>query len=270
MNKALKKGPILCTAGPHQGRIGYLDDFGMDCTLCPEICCVKTCGGGRENCSICTDIQKHHGICPAMAIVYFGRIQFCSDYVFLPIEHCTNEISPRELVFRILTLEDQLGRINASQKKALLFQELEYARSLLYEHTLFSAFSRSPGKNLLLGPQSSKPFSARLYSDLMALGHRPWILGWTESLLPTAPPQLLENLAQTDAVLFFLSSDTVRFLDRHPQQKAFFQKLLRCDVPCITLRIEPCKAPSYLPDKNPVEFSLDYEEGFQNLLERLA
>ena len=120
MKKTLKKGPILCTAGPHQGRIGYLDDFGMDCTLCPEICCVKIFERSRESCSSCTDLLKKHGACPAMAIVYFGRIPFCSEYVFLPVEHCTNEISPRELVFRILALEEQLGRMSANKKKALL------------------------------------------------------------------------------------------------------------------------------------------------------
>lgn len=270
MKKTLKKGPILCTAGPHQGRIGYLDDFGMDCTLCPEICCVKICERSRESCSSCTDLLKKHGACPAMAIVYFGRIPFCSEYVFLPVEHCTNEISPRELVFRILALEEQLGRMSANKKKPLLFQELEYARSLLYEYTLLSAFSNSSGKNLLLGPQSNGAISARIYSDLIGLGHRPWILGWTESLLSSASLPLQEGLTRADAVLFFLSSDTVHFLERHPQQRAFFQKLFRCGAPCIALLLEPCKMPAYLPDKNPIKFFRNYEEGFKLLLERLS
>lgn len=271
MEKALKQGPVLCTAGPHQGRIGYLDDFGMDCAICPEVCCVKNCGRSRENCGFCTNTQKKHGTCPAMAIVYFGRIQFCSEYVFLPAEYCTNDFSTWELTCRILALEDQLGRMIASKKKALLFQELEYVRFLLYERTMYSAFSHNYGKNLLLlTDPNSKTFSARLYSDLICLGHRPWILEWMGLLHSPFSQQLPESLFLADELLLFLTSDTLDFLEHHPQQKTFFQRLICCGTPCIVLLLDLCKLPAYFPDKHPVKFYRGYEEGLKLLLERLT
>lgn len=271
MEETLKYGPILCTAGPHKGRIGYFDDTDFDCDLCKESCCSHNCNSDDFECDSCSQNSCKNDNCPEFAIVYWGDMLFCSTYQIIPIHYCTNIIPMRVLHSRIEILRNKVSKSKDGKGKTNLLQELEYAQTIFYEKHILSNFCNKGGKKVFISHSSEdKGFANCLYADLVEQGHNPWLDEWDIKGGQSIPNEIQKGLQNADYVVVILSPSSVKSNWVSVEwQTLLWDEINSKQTKVIPLLLESCTIPPLLKVKKYIDFREDYQLGLNYLLKSM-
>lgn len=267
----LEYGPILCTQGPHKGRIGYYDDEEIDCDLCEEKCCFATCTKDID-CEECPDYPEDGRNCRELAIVYWGDPLLCSEYSMIPMEYCTNTIPMQALACRTEALQSSIARAKDNKRKAKLLLELEYVQKLFYEKHIQSIFVEQKGKKLFISHSSKdKAFANCLYADLVEKGHNPWLDERDIRAGASIPTEIQKGLSSADYILVLLSPNSVASEWVKAEWEAlFWEEMNTRKIKVIPLLIEDCEIPTFLKVKKYIDFRQNYLKGMNQLLQDIA
>ena len=259
MKEHLEYGPILCIDGPHKGRIGYLDNFDVDCTTCKNDCLLD-------------EDDDTEPLCEELAVIYWGDILACTTYELIPPEHCSNTIPMEALINRINILESQTARMNETKKKALLLQELSYAQILFYEKHIHSETTKTTGHKLFISHSSKdKAWANCLFADLVEHGHTPWLDDRNIKAGESIPKEILSALESSDYLLLILTPDSVNSSWVSTEwQTLFWNEINKQKTIIIPLLLSDCEIPLFLATKKYIDFRENYQQGLITLLKAIS
>lgn len=111
-----------------------------------------------------------------------------------------------------------------------------------------------------------KVVANKLYSDLIELGHSPWLDEWNINVGECIPSKIQEGLNDSDYVVLLLSKRSVDSSWVDKEWKAKYWEEVGCGKSILLpVLIEKCNIPSLLKTKKYADFSKSYELGLAKL-----
>jgi TIR domain len=244
-NNSYEYGPVYVTKGPHEGRVGYLDD---------------TVAKGRTT----------HGI------VYFGLMGITAQHSQIPLSYLrhintSDLLSRHEELWRRLTPYSK-NPLQGSERVESL-EEIALVLGQLGNRMFDAQFhNRHDGARIFLSHASAdKVFVRGLAVDLTALGYRPWLDEWEILGGESIPSRISEGLEEADFVLVVLSkSSTASLWVESEWQAKYWKEISERQVFIVPLLLDDCSIPTLLAPKKYIDFRGDYSEAIEALAKSLA
>lgn len=270
MDTELYFGPVICTEGKFKGRVGFYDDDDvLPCENCPEIDCkCRDCNDESLECGVNCDYKSK---CIYKAVVYWGNwIQYGLNLPCYLLDYniLSNNITVNDLVNRSHQLSEQIYRAETYKLKSELYAELLLVESLTARMYTSSRFKNRNGIKLFIcHAKEDDELAFMLHSDLAFRGHDPFTYEWDITGGDNILKEISDFLDATDFLLVILSENAVKsnFVSTE-WLSMFWDEIYSQTKKVIPILSEQCEIPRFLKNKKYVDFTKDYNEGFEDLL----
>lgn len=234
-NKEISFGPVKIIKGRFSGRIGFYDN---------------------------DDDEDDK------AIVYFGNPANTFRDYSIPFAYLA-DITTDDLMRR----REEIGSSffeNLSETKRLdLMSEYNFVSGLLSNRLMQARFTEiKKGKSIFLSHSSiDRQFAKWLAIDLSTVGHNPWLDEWEIRAGESMPTKIAEGVEKCDFVAVILSEHAVQsnWVEREWHAK-YWDEINKGQILVIPILYKECKIPPLLKMKKYANFTLSYNNGFEELL----
>lgn len=238
-------GPVKVIAGPHKGRIGYLDDE-----------------EGRSG------------------FVYFGDYFLAPRYHRIQLRYLANIttadlIERREVLWRLLHKPSNVrpyGDPKDSEEFIEHLTEIHYVQEQLTDRMFTARLVRTTGKRVFISHSSrDRQFAVWLSVDLASHGHQPWLDEWKIKVGDSIPKAIADGLDTCDFVVVVLSENAVRskWVEREWHEK-YWDEVSSGQIIVIPVLLRNCNVPRFLKSKKYADFTSSYNEGLEDVLVALS
>ncbi|MCE5232730.1 MAG: toll/interleukin-1 receptor domain-containing protein [Mizugakiibacter sp.] len=238
-------GPVKVLAGPHKGRIGYLDDT-----------------EGRSG------------------YVYFGTFMLALRSNRIQLRYLapitTADLMQRhEVLFRVLHMPSNVrpyGDLNDPEEFIDHLLEYSFVQEQLMDRMFTARLAQSSGKKVFISHSSKdKQFATWLSVDLANRGHQPWLDEWKIKAGQSIVKAIANGLDDCDFVIVVLSENSVqsRWVEREWHEKCW-DEVSSGRISVIPVLLEECEIPRFLKTKKYADFTGSFNDGLEDVLIALS
>lgn len=238
-NKEIRYGLVKIVKGYFKGRFGYYDDDDID------------------------DNNKK------VAIIYFGHIYENAQCYMVNQNYITDSYSLKDLLNRKENIEHELWkkisdslRLELIEEKRLIENEIKDIEKNMLENKSLK------GKKVFLSHSSKdKPIVTMVSGDLEKRG----IMTWLDAIdiLPGEPiiSKINEGLSNCEYIILFLSKNSVKsnWVTKE-WETMLWDEVNHNKIKIIPVKLEECEIPKILQTKKYIDFSIDYNNGLNELI----
>lgn len=238
-------GPVKVVAGPHKGRIGYLDDE-----------------QGRSG------------------YVYFGDYftalrSHLIQFRYLANITTSDLMERREVLARLLHMPSNVrpyGDLDDPDDYIEHLSELAYVQEQLMDRMFTARLTEAAGKKVFISHSSKdKQFATWISVDLANRGHQPWLDEWKIKAGESIPKAIANGLDDCEFVIVVLSENAIqsRWVEREWHEK-YWDEVSSGKISVIPVLLRKCEIPRFLKTKRYADFTDSYNDGLEDVLVTLA
>ena len=238
-------GPVKVIAGPHKGRIGYLDDE-----------------EGRSG------------------YVYFGDYFLVPQFHLIQFRYLANITTAdlmerREVLWRLLRLPSNVRPYGDRDDPEAFIEhltEISYVQEQLMDRMFTARLIKTTGKRVFISYSSKdKQFATWLSVDLVNHGHQPWLDEWKIRAGESIPKAIADGLDACDFVVVVLSENAIqsKWVEREWHEK-YWDEVSSGKIIVIPVLLRECEIPRFLKTKKYADFTDSYNDGLEDVLVALA